>query len=58
MRSANSECRCELIIENQKSWELPIYSSNSNYLIYEPDRQFLQPDRIFSYLDRESRIPD
>ncbi len=34
MCSANSECRCELIIENQKSWELPIYSSNSNYLIY------------------------
>ncbi len=23
-----------LIIENQKSWALPIYSSNSNYLIY------------------------
>ncbi len=33
MHSANSECRYELIIENQKSWELPIYSSNSNYLI-------------------------
>ncbi len=32
MCSTNGECRYKLTIENQKSWELPIYNSNSNFL--------------------------